>query len=409
MRNYIQRTPFINDGYKLGGYIILLILFLVVGACNFSNKGFSSSNNTKQPVMGTSAPAVTPALPLENTPTKSLSTTLHVSPTSSFPITTTNYLIPSMTKIKVPTNGAVSQISTASSQDIVAAGTNNGVWIYDIQTHKLIKSIAQGLPCSSLNFIPENNILAIGSPDGNIYWWNPDKDLFLGTINDHLLGVTHIVPIPNMPSLVSSSDDGRVIVWDVSSARENKAPPSKKVFTNSAAQNRISSLAASPDSRYIAIGTHRKVIILSPAGNEMLQSFSRFFGWVRALTFSPDSKHLIIADGDLRILFYSTNTWEQESSEIVDVPGEVTALSTHPDGSILAIGTDRGVIQIWEFVSPDLHHSEPTIQKTILLSQEGAITDLRFDQQGTVLVASSDDGNIFFFPFVPVITIHEEP
>ena len=343
------------------------------------------------------------SVPLSTKPAPTLEKT-EVLPTTttevevSFPITTSNYLISTSTSLIIPGKGEIHQIALSPSQDVLAVATDDGVQLVAADSLESIRSIASGNVSLSLAYFPQGDGLFVGNADGRIRCWNFESGRYLGSFRDHLIGVRNLTVLPYTNSLVSSGDDGRVVFWYIANCGDGGSFSANMQFVDESARNRITSLAADEDALAVAIGTNRKVIILDAVGGTLKQTITTFSGWVRALAFSPHADMLAMADGDFRILFAPTNTWQVAWAVRTSVPGDVTALAYHPSGRALAFATDRGFIRLWE-MRGDGEISSKTIERTTLFKQNAPVTDLAFNQQGTMLFASTEDGYLLAFPF----------
>jgi WD40 repeat protein len=85
-------------------------------------------------------------------------------------------------------------------------------------------------------------------------------------------------------------------------------------------------------------------------------------------------------DGTVRV-------WDKQAKKLAELPGDrskVTKVIFSPNGSQLAIGTNKGNIRLWNW--------ENQQQATVLQKPQGQITSLSFDRDGGQLVSVGDNG-----------------
>ena len=318
---------------------------------------------------------------------------------SSFPLTTTAFIIPSVTQIRIPVDGGVHQIGLSSSEAKVFAATDYGILAYDTVTMTKPVMVAKGAVCLSMAYLHQADVLVAGNPDGKVQWWHVAKNRFLGAFDTRSMGVRYLMTDKDESVLVSGGDNGRVVAWSLSGYSAEKLPSSKPLFVDDSVQNRISGMAVS---QVAAVGTFGKLLILDLKNGGVQNVFSHYAGWIRALAFTRDGSMLAAADGAWRIIFYKTSGWQFYRDEVLDVPGDITALAFHPENQMLAVGSERGSVQIWVFpaqVDENGSSRKPPIVKTTIWEHGGEVTDLKFNANGTMLFAAMADGDILIFPF----------
>jgi len=107
-----------------------------------------------------------------------------------------------------------------------------------------------------------------------------------------------------------------------------------------------SSLAFSPDGRWLAGGNWFGTVWLAELSNSQVRVITNRFGPVTALKFSPDGKHLALGydDGLIRVLALDTreitSVWRGHS-------GTIDALIYSPDGKQLYSGGGDGTVRVW--------------------------------------------------------------
>ena len=103
-------------------------------------------------------------------------------------------------------------LSLCSDGKKLASATDN----YDIKTHRLLKRfIGHTQHVNSVSFSPDCKLLASGSADKTIRFWDVANGRLLKSLDGHTASVTSISFSPDGKTLASGGNDGKVQLWDV--------------------------------------------------------------------------------------------------------------------------------------------------------------------------------------------------
>jgi WD40 repeat protein/serine/threonine protein kinase len=190
-------------------------------------------------------------------------------------------------------------------------------------------------PITEVAYSPNGRRLASSSEDGTIRIWRPDS----GETEQVLKAQSPVraIAFGNDDWLASGSDDQVVRIWDL------RIGQSQRVLKEHSAP--ISSVAVSPDGKYVASGGKDGNTLLWPAGGRP-HRLAEHQGTVRALAFSPDGRWLASGtdSGVLKI-------WNVETHACIELPGahpDILCLAFSPDGQLLASGGTDNLIKLWE-------------------------------------------------------------
>jgi WD40 repeat protein/serine/threonine protein kinase len=230
---------------------------------------------------------------------------------------------------------------------------DNTVRVWDAQTAQKLLFIKKsgGRSENGVAYSPDGKRLA-STDQQTVKVWDAQTGQELLTLKGHTDQVLSVAFSPDGKHLASASLDGTVKVWDAQGIR--------KPFILLGKANSVASMAFSPDGKHLASGgvgtwddsknADAGAVVQvwdAQTGQEMLK-LKGHTSRVTSVAFSPDSKYL--ASGSGRVIF---NTWPrrlgeakvwdaQTGHELFTLKGGAYCVTYSPDGKRLATGTDGG-------------------------------------------------------------------
>ena len=172
----------------------------------------------------------------------------------------------------------------------------------------------------------------------------------------------------------SALDGEKVLIWDALTGEQD--------MILSGFEERVDTLAWSPDGERLAVGTRSgEVVIYDIETNEIVELWQVTDGGVRSLAWHPDDLMLAVAStNDPNLSLWNTEIYEQ--IDMIDTPNLSSEISWDASGRYLAGQSSTG-IGIWDITSNTLimleHQSQPVLDfawhelSLVSLLQDGTI------------------------------------
>ena len=304
-------------------------------------------------------------------------------------------------------------MSVALSPDgeMLASASKDDVIFWDLTKQELIEPLLTNQAENNDDIVTDRRIafnkdgtkLAYGGNDGTIFLWEIDpqqkkiiKRRFLREGHTKLVRSVAFSPTDS-EKMVSGSVDGKIILWNVTSAQPLDEHSDK--HKGESGNVNVNSLAFSPDGEKLASGGDDGKIILWDVETDPdhLQGGPTLEGhrdWILSLAFSPDGEILAAGDGDHKIILWNVTTEEKENV-LEDHNGWVNSIAFSQNDSrrLLASGSQDGSIILWDVteVKNPLPLGEPLIGHT------DPVRSLAFSGDGTTLVSGDYDGKLILW------------
>lgn len=275
-----------------------------------------------------------------------------------------------------------------------ASGDRNGtVQFWDAATHRPLGEPLTGHSdiVYSLGFSPDGTLLASASGDSTIRLWDLlSGGLYVDPLVGHTAGVLTVVFNPIGTMLASAGFDLNINLWDVESGE-------LLTSTRSNQAQRIKSLSFSPDNRLLASAADDGSIRLWDATTETLvpidEPLTGHHGAVWSVAFDPTGEVLASASADSKIILWNTGTHYPLVSHIYQSGTDILTATYSPNGRFLVLAGGRNTpdhnIQVLD--------AETMTETELLKGHNGAVTNLLFSKDSTILVSASVDGTVRFW------------
>jgi hypothetical protein len=164
-----------------------------------------------------------------------------------------------------------------------------------------------------------------------------------GGSSGHYGGVTGLAFSPDGKTLASASTDGRVLLWNPTTAQPIGQP-------STGHSGGIISVAFSPDGKTLASGGEdTKVQLSNPATGfqPIPETLTGHSGGVTSVAFSPDGKTLASGGEDTKVRLWNPATGKPVGQPLTGHSGGVTSVAFSPDGKTLASASEDTKVRLW--------------------------------------------------------------
>lgn len=272
---------------------------------------------------------------------------------------------------------------------LLGALTSGGrLVVYNVEENREYRSLAtHHLAGSVLARSGNGERLAVGSSDASIKVLDA-SELTRPSVFWHDEAVRSLAFLPDGKHLVAASNDGALIVWDITSGKQRSAIATGDRITSMSAQTSgelvaTAGLSGSSKSLRVSLWDTKSGKIV----DQVLQSQFRI-----VISFSSTGQQLAIAnlsdpdEGTGKILVFDSKDWGKPRFETEEHEGIANALAFSPDDRYIVVGYDNGKVRFIDVstgVARDHSIHMPTIPRTFA-----------FCEAGTLLAIGTETGEI---------------
>jgi WD40 repeat protein len=206
----------------------------------------------------------------------------------------------------------------------------------------------------SVAYSPDGSRIAFGSANKTIDIWDANKGLYLKTLKGHTGNVTSLSFSPDGSRIVSGSTDACLKIWNantgvciknIEGVIDNSGGNWLKNFEGHLSP--ISSVAYSPDGKYIVSGSYDGIIKIWDANTgQCLKTLEGHSECVSSVAYSPDGTKIISGSDDKSIKIWDANT-RQCLQTLEGHKHSVLSVAYSPDGKNIVSGSYDNTVKIW--------------------------------------------------------------
>uniref|UniRef100_A0A671L410 CARD domain-containing protein n=1 Tax=Sinocyclocheilus anshuiensis TaxID=1608454 RepID=A0A671L410_9TELE len=254
----------------------------------------------------------------------------------------------------------------------------------------------------------------------NTKLWNPNKPTSQNTMFGHMEPVNHCCFSPNDAYLATSSSDGTLKLFEVSSANEWKSIDVNSFFPES--DDEIKAIVKcstwSADGSRLICAARNAVFLWNFETSKKKAECNGHLSWVHCVQFSPDGSLLLSSSDDQTIRLWETdrvhtssaaalkrdsdvlfsqsdvtivapdsrNRLQVRSTRDLQLPSRIRCTCISRNASLVALGTENGTVQVLEVPSGKTSQT--------LTGHTRTVHHCQFTDDGETLITSSEDTTV---------------
>ena len=276
----------------------------------------------------------------------------------------------------------ISSITYSPDGDLIAIGTDMGIYLYDSQTLAEVETTFYGMDINSVVWSPDGTMLASASQDGTLSLWDTKNESQLWALEAHTDPVYQVAWSPDGTMLATASDK-TIGIWD------SKSGSQLRVMEGHSDWDWVTSISWSPDSNRLASGSSDGTIrIWDVKSGSQLRVMEGHSSLVTSISWSPEGSRLASGshDGTIRI-------WDSENGSKLRVLRQhrdgVRNVVWSPNGSRLASASYDDTIRVWD--------AERGSQLRVMEDYSHSMVCVAWSIDGTILASGGYGGIIRFW------------
>jgi WD40 repeat protein len=278
-------------------------------------------------------------------------------------------------------------LSSAADPDrFYSAGNDKGVVEWSLSSMTYVKIL---LPVQSSVYALHrfNNLLFIGQRSGTILVFNTTTEQLLARLDHHKKGVFDIKTIPSKNELISTGEEGNVVIWSLSDF--------SLLYEFPVINNTLRVVELSKDEKIIAIGAKDGLIRLYNAEDyALIKILEGHTLPITSIQFDPPGTYMISGSRDAQLKVWSLLDFELQKN----IPAHLFSIYSivfHPTLPYFASCSQDKSIKLW---------SSNDFRLVKILSNEKntgghfhSINHMIWSADGKYLISTGDDRHIMIW------------
>jgi WD40 repeat protein len=221
---------------------------------------------------------------------------------------------------------------------------------------------------------PDGTRLVTGGPANTAVIRDADSGVVLFALEGHSAPVVQSLFSPDGAQVATASEDGSIRIWDSGTGLFLRRLDAHRSLVRGITYAADGSLLAS-------FGGDNQARVWDPRTGALVDSFSAL-GQIGGVAFSPDGEQWAVAS------ILGATVLDVHSSERTTVTERPTCgVDYGPDGNGLALGTEQGVVELW-----DLSAVEPATPIQTFAGHTDIVCGLAISADGSMIASGGDEG-----------------
>ena len=204
-------------------------------------------------------------------------------------------------------------------------------------------------------------------------------------LNGHTRWVQSLAFSPSGEFLISSSDDGRVLRWDLKHAKQPIEPTLLRHYASP-----VSAVAISPDGKRVAIGTWDGVLEICQVNDgSQVRELEGHSETVTSIDFHPTNKYLASGGADDRLILWDVSSGEEILTFHQGNEYDVMTVDFHPRGTNLVTGDGENQIKIWD--------ADTGSESETLPGHTATVSSAAYSPNGRMIISGDWDNSLLLW------------
>jgi WD40 repeat protein len=228
-----------------------------------------------------------------------------------------------------------------------ALGDGDRVHLYDVDKRSILAQFGGVVDVYVVAFSPDSKLVAAGgggTDRNDIHIWDVQRKTETILLRGNEWGVLSLAFAPDGKTLATVQARNPIRFWDLAKQQEVAQ-----------IDRQASTLAYSPDGKWLASGEDGIISVWDPDSREEIRKISLKSRWVRCLAFSPDGKTLAAGTDAHSLYLFDVST----GKEIFPRSGHehsVLSVAFAPDGKTLASRGGDNSVRLWDVKTRQERH-----------------------------------------------------